>query len=446
VRALNGADAFHLRREDDGQPSHTIKLAVLAPGDGSLDADELAAWAAASLPERAPFRWRLQPVPVGLGRPVWVDAEAVDPAQHVRRHTLTGSDLDGALDDFVGALAGQLLERDRPLWRLWVVDGLDRERVALVLQLHHALADGAASVQIWEEVFAEDPPTAPRTASPGASALVLAVLGRHVRSLRELPSLLGRLRASSAARKELADSSPVIDYFEAPATRFNGALSADRACTFVALGLDDLRSIGRRLGGTLNDVYAAVCGGAARAYLNERGELPNEPLTATAPSALERLDGDGYGNSMTSWFWCAATDREDPLDRFRIVRDSLAAARDLQQKDPRLLADLQDHSGLYETIWWFLARAERRRDRPMLNLIVSNVRGPEPLAWRGHPVVALQSIGPLTGRMGLNFTAWSYGGDFTIGLHACRDQMPDLPRLAQLLVDEVDLLWAAAAD
>ena len=425
MRALNGADVFHLRREDDGQPSHTIKVAILAPGGGPLDAEDAAAWAASTLPNRAPFRWRLQPIPLGLGRPVWVDADTVDPAHHIRRHTLAGSDPDAALADLVSTLAGDRLDRDRPLWRLWVVDGLDGGRVALVLQLHHALADGAASVRIWEGVLGELSAAPPSDAAPGGPALVRATVARHLRSWRDIPSFLQRLRAAAADRKRRPAGSPTAtDYFEAPPTAFNVPSTPDRICTFVTLGLDDLRSVGRRLGGTLNDTYAAVCGGAVRAYLRERDELPDESLTATTPVALERLDDDPYGNSMTTWFWCLATDEDDPLDRFRVVRESLATARDLQQRDPRLLADLQEHSGLYETIWWFLVRAEKRRDRPMLNLIMSNVRGPERLAWRGHPVVALQSIGPLTGRMGLNLTAWSYSGDFTIGLHACRDQIP----------------------
>lgn len=193
MRALNGADVFHLRRENDGQLSHTIKLAILGLGDGLLDADDVAAWAASTLPNRAPFRWRLQPIPFGLGRPVWVDADTVDPAHHVQRHTLAGSNPDAALADLVGTLAGDQLDRDRPLWRLWVVDGLDRGRVALVLQLHHALADGAASVQIWEEVLGERPAAAPGDAEPGRPALVRATVARHLRSWRDLPSFLRRL-------------------------------------------------------------------------------------------------------------------------------------------------------------------------------------------------------------------------------------------------------------
>ena len=191
----------------------------------------------------------------------------------------------------------------------------------------------------------------------------------------------------------------------------------------------------------MNDVYAALCAGALRAYLLERGGLPEEPLTATTPVGLDRL-GRRYGNAMTTWFLRLATDGDQPRARFHAVRDSLAAAREPQERPPPI-ADLQEHSGLYEVIWRFLARAERRKGRPMFNLMVSNVRGPDPLAWQGHPVVALRSIGPLAGRMGLNFTAWSYSGDFTVGLHACRDHIPDLARLAQLLQDEVDVLAAA---
>jgi hypothetical protein len=143
---------------------------------------------------------------------------------------------------------------------------------------------------------------------------------------------------------------------------------------------------------------------------------------------------------MSSWFWSMATDEPDPLARFRAVQASLRAARDLQAQDPALLADLQEHSRTYETIWWFLGRAERDGERPMLNLIVSNVRGPEPLSWNGHPVTGLRSLGPLTGRMGLNLTAWSYGDDFTVGLHACRRQLPDLEHFGTLLGEALDEL------
>ena len=441
MRPLHGSDVFHLREERRGRPAHTLKVALLAPGTGPLDTDELAHWAARTLRGRAPFRWRLSTAPAHLGRPVWVEAEAE--ADQVVRRTLSGSDPETALDTLLSDLAGDELPRHRPLWRLWVVDGLADDQVALVLQMHHALADGAASVQIWEELFgATDPDAAPAPDRGPGSGLAAAVR-RHGRSLRDLPALLARLRAHGAAEKAQPEGpSRSATYFDAPPLAFNRLPSTSRICAFAALPLAGLQEVRTSLGGTVNDVYAALCAGALRAYLLERGGLPEASLTATTPVGLDR-QGRPYGNAMTTWFVRLGTDEAEPQARFAAVRASLAAARALQERDPTLLHDLQEHTRLYDLIWRSLGLAERRKGRPTFNLVISNVRGPDPLAWRGHPVVALRSLGPLAGRMGLNLTAWSYGEDFTIGLHACRDQLPDLSRLAELLVAELDVLVAA---
>lgn len=442
MRRLTGSDVFHLNRERGGQPSHTIKVAEIASGDGGLDPDELAAWVTQRLPGQAPFRWRLQPVPFRLGRPVWVDTDQVDAEYHVRREHVADQ---AGLDGLISRLAGEPLDLDRPLWRMWVVDGPGRGRVAMVLQIHHALADGAASVRIWEEVFAEDPPAAPPAPIPSAPELLAATLRHHVGNVRDVPRLLSRLRDSATRKKRRPSSAPVTDYLQAPPTIFNDLPGTQRTCAFVTLPLSELRDLARWLGGTVNDVYAAACAGAVRAYLLERDALPDAALTATAPVGLERPEPD-YGNAMSSWFWTLATDVADPLERFHAVQATLRTAREVHAEDPSLLADLQEHSRLYETIWWFLRRGERGGRRPMLNLVVSNVRGPAPLSWQGHPVVALRSLGPLTGRLGLNLTAWSYCDAFTVGLHACRNQVPDPDRLDQLLVEAVDELRTAVTE
>lgn len=438
---LHGSDVFHLREEQRGRPAHTLKVAVLAPGAGPLDAGQLAHWAAGTLGGRAPFRWRLSTGPAHLGRPVWVEAEAE--ADQVVRRTLSGPDPETAFDTLLGDLAGDELPRHRPLWRLWVVDGLAGDQVALVLQMHHALADGAASVQIWEELFGGTEPDAAPSPARGPAPGLAAAVRRHGRALWDLPALLTRLRAHGAAEKaQPAGPGRTATYFDAPPLAFNQLPSASRICAFATLPLAGLGQVRQGLGGTVNDVYAALCAGALRAYLLERGGLPEVSLTATTPVGLDRQDRP-YGNAMTTWFVRLGTDEADPQARFAAVRASLAAARSLQERDPSLLHDLQEHTRLYDLLWRSLGLAERRKGRPTFNLVISNVRGPEPLAWRGHPVVALRSLGPLTGRMGLNLTAWSYGEDFTIGLHACRDQLPDLSRLAELLVAELDVLVAA---
>ncbi len=441
MRPLHGSDVFHLREEQRGRPAHTLKVAVLAPGAGPLDPDELARWAVTTLRGRAPFRWRLTTGPAHLGRPVWVEAEVE--ADQVVRRTLCGPDPETALDALLGDLAGDVLPRHRPLWRLWVVDGLAKDQVALVLQMHHALADGAASVQIWEELFDGAGAGAAKAPDRGPETGLAAAVRRHGRSMRDLPALLVRLRAHGAAEKAQPEGpGRSATYFDAPSLVFNRLPSTSRICAFATLPLAGLDQVREELGGTVNDVYVALCAGALRAYLLERGALPETSLTATTPVGLDR-DGRPYGNAMTTWFVRLGTDQPDPRDRFAAVRASLAAARSLQERDPALLHDLQEHTRLYDLIWRSLGVAERRKGRPTFNLVISNVRGPGALAWRGHPVVALRSLGPLAGRMGLNLTAWSYGEDFTVGLHGCCDQLPDLPRLAELLVAELDVLIAA---
>jgi len=443
VKPLQGGDVFHLRRDGAGHVAHTVKIAVLEPGEGPLDPDDVAHWAGEALPARDPFCWRLRAVPLRLGRPVWVRAEPLEVAWHVRRRTL--GDGEG-LDEVVAELAGgPPLPRDRPLWRLWVVDGLEGGRVALVLQLHHALADGAASVRLWEELFDE---ALPATIGPDASARdrLGATVRQWGRSARRLPRMLVRLGASDRRRRTQVEGlPPVTDYFESPPTPFNEPPSAHRCCTFVRLPFADVHATAKRLDGTVNDVYAALCGGALRAYLLERDELPELPLTASSPAGLPREDGP-YGNAVTSWFWNLATDEPDPRARFERIRASLAAARHLQEQDPRLLFDFLDHAVLYEAAWRAMDLRERRKGSPMFNAIVSNVRGPDPLTWQGHPVVALQSVGPLAGRMALNFTAWSYDGALTVGIHACRRAVPDIGRLGALLADELTVLTAATRE
>ncbi len=264
MRPLHGSDVFHLREEQRGRPAHTLKVAVLAPGPGPLDAGELADWAAGTLCDRAPFRWRLTTAPAHLGRPVWVDAVAE--ADQVVRHTLAGPEPEAELDALLGDLAGEVLPRHRPLWRLWVVDGLTGGRVALVLQMHHALADGAASVQIWEELFnVTDPDAAPAPARGPASGLAAAVR-RHGRLLRGLPALLARLRVHGAAEKaQPAGPGRTATYFDAPPLTFNGLPSTPRICAFATLplaGIEQVRS--DAWGNGQRRLRRPVCRGPAR--------------------------------------------------------------------------------------------------------------------------------------------------------------------------------------
>jgi WS/DGAT/MGAT family acyltransferase len=228
----------------------------------------------------------------------------------------------------------------------------------------------------------------------------------------------------------------VTKAFLGPATRFNGTPENERRCTFVTLPLRRLRDVREASGGTLNEVFLTLCGGAVRRHLEASGEPPEVALTATVPAALPARPSP-YGNGVTTLYVSLHSDEADPVARLAAVRRSLAATRRSTDLDPRLLPDWQRYPRLNGAVIRLMEAGERRGGRPAYNLIVSSVRGPARLSLAGVPVVELRSLGPLAGHLGLNITAWSYGDDFTVGIHAYRSGGADLERLGPLLLDEL---------
>lgn len=449
MRVLAGSDAYHLLEERPAQHMHTIKVVLLEPARaaGPTTLDDVRAWVNDRLLRIPPLRWRARRIPFGLGRPVFVDQHDVDLDYHVQYAALGGDATDAALDELVSRIASEQLDADRPLWQLWLVDGLARGLVALVFKMHHAIADGGASVRILEEAFGlrEPPPPAPRELAPSKLALVLVALRIQLMLVRRLPRDLAATLAVArrlAARRR-AGQPTGTPMFAGPPTRFNEPLSAERAYANVTVPLADLRRVKDALGGSLNDVYIALCGGALRRYLDEHQERPLSTLTATSPVGVREDDDDHYGNVVSVWYVTLATDTDDPRARVAAVRDSTTIAREITGAERDIIPRWQDRYAIYRLMLRALTATEALRKQPMFNATVSNVKGPPALSWRGAPVVALRSLGPLVGRQGLNFTAWSYRDDFAIGVHACRAAAPDLPRLAELVHVELDDMLAA---
>jgi WS/DGAT/MGAT family acyltransferase len=238
---------------------------------------------------------------------------------------------------------------------------------------------------------------------------------------------------------------PVTPPLTGPMTRFNKPITPNRAYVDVTISLQTLRDAKDALGGTLNDVYLTLCGGAVRRYLEDHGELPGPSLIATSPVSLRTDEESGaYGNRISYWYVTLGTDEADPVTRLEAVMRSTQAARQWASSDRSLFSDWQDYYVLFRLLTRrLLALTERIMRRPAFNAIVSNVRGPARLTFQGAPVVAVRSMGPIVPPECLNFTAWSYGDDLSIGIHACREHAPDLRSMADHLRDELDLLEKA---
>lgn len=421
MRVLDGPDLYHLAQEGPDRPMHTLKVAIL---DRALDPAEVRRWAATSLTSLAPLRNRLARAP--LARPVWVDGGPPDLGYHLQHRHVAAPGDEAALTDALAEHCSELLERSRPLWRLWHLRGLEGDRDALVFQIHHVVADGGASVALLEAMAdqatgapcAAPPEPAPAGPRPTPGRLLRSALATGALEVARLPSQIGRFGAylRHARTAPRSGATPVTKAFLGPATRYNGSPERRRAYAFATTELSRLRALRAATGASLNDVYLTLVGGALRAHLDALGEPPDAALTATVPAALpERRDT--FGNSVTTLYVSLHSDVVDPMERLEAVRRSVAASRAATDRDVRLLPDWQRFPRLNHGIVRVMEAVERRGGRPAYNVIVTNVRGPAPFSLAGCPVTELRSVGPLSGHLGLNVTAWSYGDRFTVGLH-----------------------------
>lgn len=455
MRQLSGVDAYHALAESPRQHMHTIKIAVIDPGaaDRPISLPTLRAWSADRLVHIPALRWRLVKIPLGLGRPVFVDGGPLDVDYHVVAERLPPPGTPEQFDDLVSRIASQQLDRARPLWQLTLVEGMAQGQLGLVFKLHHSIMDGQASVRFLETAFdgAGAAPSGPAPAAepiPSTARLVRFALASHLRLAAALPTVLRRTVASvrdNEARKK-SGAARVVNPLSGPRTRLNAPVTAERIYVDVTIPLRELRAIKDAAGATLNDVFVALCGGAIRRYLEEHGEVPDRCLNATAPVSLRgEHERDSFGNRTSYWYVSLGTDTPDPLERLAKVQASIGAARAWAEGDVELFAVWQDYYTLFGLLTLrTLTLIERLTGRPAFNAIVSNVRGPQPLSLFGAPVVAIRSMGPVTRTLGLNMTGWSYRDDFSVGLHACRDTSPDLRRLAEHVRAELDAFARAA--
>jgi diacylglycerol O-acyltransferase len=457
---MRGADAYFLWEESRARHMHTLKILVVDPSTAHHEVgfERLRLGAQLVLPRLAAFRRRPVGIPLGLGHPLWIDAPRLDLDYHLHHERLPAGSGEEALDELLGRIASEPLDRERPLWQIFFVEGLPGGCVAYVTKLHHAVADGVASAALVLHALQEDPQPAAlptpyeggQEPVPPAAERLLRSLGRELRRQRELPSLLARsIRDVRSGLQRRAGLPVPPRAFTSPPTRFNRPLSPSRICAHVRLPLSGLREAKSGLDCTLNDVYLAIVGGALRSYLERHGELPEEPLSAAVPVSARREGDDPlFGNATAYWFATTASHLADPLERLRAVAESTRVARVLfAERDPRLPLEWLDHWPLrrlyLDGLSWL---GGALLQRPAYNVIVSNVRGPSrPLYNDGARLAGLYSIGPLTLQQGLNFTAWSYLDDFTVGLHACRDAVPDLRSLADALPVELEALLQAAS-
>jgi len=449
---MRGLDAKFLYSETPAAHMHTLKVAVFDMSGlaGRNSYGDMVAMLARRLDRLPPFRRRAVPVPYGLGHPLWVEDPAFDVRQHVSRRRVEPPGEDRQLAAVVAEVAGRPLPRDRPLWELVVVDGLARDRVAVVAKVHHAVADGATTVHLLLRAMEPRPPGSPAwepEAIPDRHELLRWARREHRQRLPTLPDLAVRsvkgLREAQRLRRRSPVKAPMP--FQGPRTSFNVSLTPERTFAMTTLDFEDVRAIRRALGVTVNDVFLAVCGGAVQAYLGHRGELPGRPLVASVPLSTGAPEGTLAGNHVDNLYVSIGTDIADPVARVRHIADVAAAAKAARAALGNELFEERAEI-VPPQLFAFAVRSWGRTHlanhlRPPLNLVVSNVAGPASRLEVGGAVLeSLYSVGPILEGIGLNITAWSYAGKLYVSVLGCPASLPDPWPLADALGDSLAVL------
>lgn len=460
MRRLSGVDADMLYGETPEWHMHIGGLIVVDPADapepfGADELERLVHRFAVSLPA---MRERLVTVPFGLDRPRWIEDEAFDPAAHVHRVTLAGPNDDAALAACINDAASTKLDRSRPLWEIWIIDGLEGGRLALYCKVHHACADGVGAALMLGHLLSLEPtpipserPPRPRGESPPSTT---RLIGDAAADLVQLPLRAARaatstFRAIQWIRDHVAPGANAAKPFSAPRTAFNYPVTARRSVAFTSVPLEDVRTIKRAFGTTVNDVVLAICGGALRSYLLHRCELPDEPLIAAVPvSVRDEVQMTTFGNMVSGWFANLATHVDDPVKRLHTIRDAAHDAKAIFESgiEDAVVewADLAVPAAWNLGVRVYVRSRLSERVPPIFNLLISNVMGPAVELYAGEArLESLYPFGPVMDAIGCNITVMSIGDRVSFGITTCTDLVDDIWDLADAIPRAAsDLLYA----
>jgi WS/DGAT/MGAT family acyltransferase len=452
VDQLNGQDAQFLYIESADNLTHITSISVFdqstVPGKKVVRFKDILEHVSSRLHMNPIFRRRLVHVPLELDFPYWVDEDQFDLEYHVRHGGLPEP---GDWRQFCIHMAryhSRGLDMTRPLWEMYVVEGLDnieglsKGSYAIATKIHHAAADGVALADFFgamADIDNKGTPAVPLnsaklTRSPKPSLLDMGVraawhtmrspVGMIDAVMRSAPSLYKLAQDAISIRKE--------DKYRIPATRFNGSVSANKMFDGVQIPLDDLKAIRLALPGcTINDVILAVCGGALRRYLGHHDELPEDSLLAWVPINARKkaaTGGGSGGNHVTAMTTLIYTDIENPVERLQRVMGATQKSKAAQTGvSARVMTDLSKHVPAATQV--LVSRLVLRTGAAarICNLFISNVPGPQlPLYMNGALQVGLFGMAPLSDGMGLFIAATSYNGKVAFSVTSTREVLPDI--------------------
>ncbi len=455
---LTSIDAGFLAQEREGSHMHIGGLLIFEGPAPSRE--DFAAHLEARLHLVPRYRQRLSVPRFEMGRPLWVDDPSFQLGYHVRQAALPRPGSIEQLRLLVGRIFSQRLDRSRPLWELWLVEGYEGDKFAIISKTHHALVDGVSGADLTTVLFdlAREPTevAAPERAwapeqPPGDAALI----GKGVAELAGVPMGLARRglgvashpRRSIERAREIAEGLGEVAWGRispAPETPLNGPIGSHRRTAWVRIPVPELKEVKRALGGTVNDVFLASVSGALHHWLRLRGVRTEglEIRSAVPLSVRARGDGASLGNQLLILIARLPTYCDDPADRLQIVRESM---KDLKASKQALGAEVISSLEEFAPPTLFARASRLHFSTRMYNLLTTNVPGPQfPLYLLGREMLELLPVAFLAPEQRLAIASMSYNGFMAVSLIGDYEQMGDLEALAELIGDEVGALRAVA--
>jgi WS/DGAT/MGAT family acyltransferase len=441
---LSSMDAAFLHLETPETPMHvgSLMLLELPKGYKGDFYEDVKAMIGKRLHLATVLTRKLAQMPFELAEPVWIEDNDIDLDFHVRSVTLRRPGTMEQLDALIARLHSALLDRSRPLWEMYVIEGLNNGQVAFYSKAHHSGVDGKAGVELAKVLYdtspqiREVPPPRRRYGGGaqyqlGVAELLQAAVSNTAQQYRKLAELLPTAaKALSAAGNVLASQRTgkgerPLNLGLAPKTIFNDSITNQRSYSTLSVPLDELKAAGKRIGGTVNTVVMAMCSSALRRFLKERNQLPKEALIAGVPVSL-RVSGDDSMNNQVSMVRVdLATDIDDPVERFKAIHASSEAGKAVvRELKPVLGVDMPITGSpwIVSSLASLLGRSKLARRLPaMASVAISNVPGPPvQLYMAGARMAHFYPVSIASHGVALNITVQSYAGLLEFGLTACR--------------------------
>ena len=461
---LSGLDAAFLYLETPETPMHvgSVHLYELPRGQHTDFFERARRHLEGRLHLTPVFRRRLATLPFELAGPMWVEDQPVDLDYHLRRIILPKPGTLATLEARVATLHSELLDRERPLWMFYLIEGLVSGQLAWYSKVHHASLDGAAGVQLASALL--DPTPEPREmprprrrpleAAPTRVQLVGAALrnnaGQYAKLLRHLPELarvLGGFVGAAPRTSTDSEASAQRRRTLSPRTLFNVPITPERSFATASIPLAEVKAIAERHEATVNDVVLALASGALRRYLARHGGAPTRPLVAAMPVSLREAGDDAYSIRATMVLASLATDLADPVARLAAIHASAGIGKALTSQARSVIPTDFPSLGapwLLGAISSVYRRAQSLASFPPLaNVVISNVWGPQsPLYLAGARMLTYWPVSIVMHGLGLNITVQSYCGSLDFGLIAARRAVPDMKPLVRALYAAHDELKA----